>query len=59
MIDDDDDDEYDDDMITMMMAMNYCFKNDIYIYVYIQYDEYKVLRDIISTIEQEITTKVI
>jgi len=58
MIDDDDDDEYDDDMITMMMAMNYCFKNDIYIYVYIQYDEYKVLPDI-STTEQEITTKVI
>jgi len=54
----DDDDEYDDDMITMMMAMNYCFKNDIYVYVYIQYDEYKVLPDI-STTEQEITTKVI
>ena len=30
----------------------------IYIYVYIQYDEYKVLPDI-STTEQEITTKVI
>ena len=54
----DDYDEYDDDMITMMMAMNYCFKNDIYICIYIQYDEYKVLPDI-STIEQEITTKVI